>query len=75
MLTAHSVRVPSGSRRRAWFTALWLTVYFLLVLTVIGIPLAILLIGVLGIWVLYRVVRGWLALNDERPVRSLGAQD
>jgi uncharacterized membrane protein len=55
--------------RTFWFTALWLFVYLLLVLTIIGIPLAIALIVVLGLWVIYRVVRGWLALNDGRAVK------
>ena len=54
--------------RTFWFTALWLVVYALLLLTIIGIPLALALIVVLGVWVIYRVVRGWLALNDRRPV-------
>lgn len=59
--------------RTFWFTALWLVVYFLLIFTLIGIPPALLLIGLLGIWVMYRVIRGWLALNDERPVKPLAA--
>lgn len=54
--------------RTFWFTALWLLVYGLLLLSIIGIPLALALIVVLGVWVIYRVVRGWLALNDRRPV-------
>ena len=24
----------------------------------------------LGIWATYRIVRGWLALNDRRPLQS-----
>ncbi len=50
------------------FTALWLVVYGLLIITLIGIPIAWALIGILGLWVSYRVIRGWLALADERPV-------
>jgi len=26
------------------------------------------MIVVTGFWVLYRIVRGWLALNDGRPI-------
>jgi membrane protein len=48
--------------RTFWFTLLWLLVYGLLIITIIGIPFAWLLIVVLGIWVAYRVIRGWLAL-------------
>lgn len=48
--------------RTFWWALLWVVVAFLLVVTVIGIPLAwILAVGV-GIWVLYRIIRGWLAL-------------
>lgn len=54
--------------RTFWFTALWLVVYGALIVTIVGIPLAWLLIGVLGIWVAYRVLRGWLALAGIRPV-------
>jgi len=54
--------------RTFWFTLLWLLVYGLLIVTIIGIPVAWLLIVVLGIWVAYRVIRGWLALADQRPI-------
>jgi len=41
----------------------------LVMLTIIGIPVAAwLMIPVLGLWVGYRVVRGWLALSGARPV-------
>src|SRR5574343_1084333 len=56
--------------RTFWFTALWLCIAFVLMLTLIGIPLAAwILIPILGIWVGYRVVRGWLALAGVRPVQ------
>ena len=58
--------------RTFWFTALWLLVYGVLFMTLIGIPLALLLIAVLGLWVGYRVVRGWLALAGVRPVGQAG---
>lgn len=54
--------------RTFWFTLLWLMAYGLLIITIIGIPIAWLLIAVLGLWVGYRVVRGWLALSGVRPV-------
>ncbi|MDR2188401.1 MAG: hypothetical protein LBE62_10170 [Azonexus sp.] len=54
--------------RTFWFTFLWLLVYGLLLITIIGIPLAWILIILLGLWVGYRVVRGWLALSNGRPV-------
>ena len=54
--------------RTFWFTLLWLMVYGLLIITIIGIPLAWILIALLGLWVGYRVIRGWLALSGVRPV-------
>ena len=54
--------------RTFWFTFLWLVVYGLLIITIIGIPIAWILIALLGLWVGYRVIRGWVALADARPV-------
>ncbi|MEF8721878.1 hypothetical protein E4Q23_01885 [Candidatus Accumulibacter phosphatis] len=57
--------------RTFWFTALWLLVYGLLIITIIFIPIAWLLIVVLGLWVSYRVIRGWLALSGRRAIDDL----
>lgn len=54
--------------RTFWFTLLWLVVYGALIITIIGIPIAWILIALLGLWVGYRVIRGWLALFGERPL-------
>lgn len=54
--------------RTFWFAALWVLVSLLLMFTFIGIPLALGLIAIAGLWVLYRVVRGWLRLNDRREM-------
>lgn len=54
--------------RTFWFTFLWLIVYGLLIITIIGIPIAWILIALLGLWVGYRVIRGWKALFAIRPV-------
>ncbi|MDQ5878528.1 MAG: hypothetical protein QG638_1260 [Pseudomonadota bacterium] len=54
--------------RTFWFTLLWLVVYGLFIITIIGIPIAWLLIAILGLWVGYRVLRGWIALAGEKPV-------
>jgi len=54
--------------RTFWFAVLWLVVMSVLVVTVIGIPIAIALgIGV-GFWVLYRLIRGWMALAGGRAL-------
>lgn len=55
--------------RTFWFTLLWLVLSFLVMLTIIGIPIAAwVMIPLLGLWVGYRVLRGWLALSGERQV-------
>lgn len=51
--------------RTFWFALMWVLIAISLAFTLIGIPLAFLLAAIAGIWVLYRVVRGWLNLNDR----------
>ena len=47
---------------------LWLVIgTTIFVLTVVGIFLLWALWGILTLWYLYRVIRGWLRLNDRRP--------
>jgi uncharacterized membrane protein len=54
--------------RTFWFAFLWLVVAACLFVTVILIPLAWLAVVITGLWVLYRIGRGWLALNDGRAI-------
>ncbi|MBW8906993.1 MAG: hypothetical protein JF611_15270 [Betaproteobacteria bacterium] len=54
--------------RTFWFAALWLAVGVILFVTVVGIPIAVVLWFATGIWVLYRIIRGWLALTSQRPL-------
>jgi uncharacterized membrane protein len=54
--------------RTFWIAAAWALGAGILALTIIAIPFALLIIVVLGIWLLYRVIRGWLALFDQRPM-------
>jgi uncharacterized membrane protein len=56
--------------RTFWFALLWLMVAWLLALTVILLPVAWVFLALTGLWVVYRIVRGWLALLDRRPVGS-----
>src|SRR6185436_13928660 len=54
--------------RTFWYALLWVLVCGLLIMTIIGIPIAwAIAIGV-GIWVIYRLIRGWLALADHKPI-------
>ena len=54
--------------RTFWGAFGWLVLALFLFVTVIGIPFAFLIFAVTGVWVLYRIARGWLALNDDRPI-------
>ena len=56
--------------RTFWFGLLWvsLCVIFVVLTLGIGILVAWLPLGVITIWFIYRIVRGWLALNDRRPM-------
>jgi uncharacterized membrane protein len=59
-------------RRTFWFALLWVAIVF-----VLSLPLFLILIGfftfglgvlVIGLWVIYRVARGWLRLRDGQPI-------
>src|SRR6185436_12074684 len=57
--------------RTFWYTVLWVVVCFILVFTLIGIPFAWILAIVVGIWVLYRIGRGWKTLLEGGPMREV----
>lgn len=59
--------------RTFWFALIWFLVIFALslpLMLVFGLGFVTLFLGyvVLGIWVIYRILRGWLALRDQRAV-------
>jgi uncharacterized membrane protein len=54
--------------RTFWFALLWAVALVFSFLTIIGIPFALVGWMALGIWIIYRVARGWLALRDRRPM-------
>lgn len=56
--------------RTFWFGLLWVSLCLLFVVMTLGIGILIawLPIGLLGLWFIYRIIRGWLALNDRRPM-------
>ena len=60
--------------RTFWYALLWA-----FMVAAVSIPLTIIVIGVgtwiigmfaLGIWAIYRIARGWLALKDGKPLPS-----
>ena len=58
--------------RTFWYALLWIIVTLLasapFLLVVVGIFFAIAGFAVVGLWVAYRVVRGWLALRSNHPM-------
>ena len=58
--------------RTFWFALLWA-----IVILAVSLPLMLVVVGfftlgigfvLLGLWVIYRIIRGWLALRDRQPV-------
>ena len=58
--------------RTFWFGLLWISICVLFVIFTfgLGILIAWLPIAIVSFWFIYRVVRGWLALNARKPMYS-----
>ena len=56
--------------RTFWFGALWVGLCALFVIFTLGFGLLLvwLPVGILALWFIYRIARGWLALNNRRPM-------
>jgi len=56
--------------RTFWFGLLWVALCLLFVVATLGIGLLVAWfpLAVVGVWFVYRVVRGWLALLEHRPM-------
>src|SRR5215510_3898762 len=56
--------------RTFWFGLLWagLCTLFVIATFGVGIIVAWLPLGLLAIWFIYRVARGWMALRERRPM-------
>jgi uncharacterized membrane protein len=56
--------------RTFWFGLLWvmLCVFFVIMTLGLGILIAWIPLGFIAIWFIYRIVRGWIALNARRPM-------
>jgi uncharacterized membrane protein len=62
--------------RTFWFALLWYCVTLIVSwpLIFIGVGIGTLWLGLAatGVWVTYRVLRGWLALRDGKPLPAMG---
>ena len=56
--------------RTFWSGVVWVALCSLFVVLTLGLGLFIvwLPLGILGLWFVYRIARGWLALRDRRPM-------
>lgn len=54
--------------RTFWFTLLWAVIGGVLFITILLIPLALAIWGVIAVWVIYRIARGWWNLKDQRSM-------
>ena len=58
----------SWQLRTFLFALLWVVIGWLLIVTIIGEVIGVpLLLGV-GVWVLYRIARGWINLANRKPM-------
>lgn len=54
--------------RTFWFGLLWMAVGALTIILAVGY----LIVTIAGIWVIYRIVKGWLYLHDGKPLYAAG---
>ena len=56
--------------RTFWFGLLWISLCGAFIIATFGIGLLFmwLPIGLVGLWFVYRIVRGWVTLSDRRPM-------
>ena len=54
--------------RTFWYALMWILIGIVLFITIIGIPISWIVIVGAGIWVIYRIARGWLTLQDRKPM-------
>jgi uncharacterized membrane protein len=54
--------------RTFWFALLWCVIGGMLFVTFVGIPLALAIFFGAGLWAIYRIARGWLALRDRKAM-------
>jgi uncharacterized membrane protein len=54
--------------RTFWYALLWLLAGGVAFVTLVGIPVAVVVWILTGLWVLYRIVRGWMTLSAQKPM-------
>ena len=56
--------------RTFWFGLLWMSLFVLFVIATFGLGLFIglILLAPMALWFIYRIARGWIALNNRQPM-------
>lgn len=54
--------------RTFWWSLLWVIVAMVMIATFFGIVIGVPLLLLLGIWVIYRIIRGWIALGNRQAM-------
>ena len=54
--------------RSFWWYLFWMAAVCLLWITVIGIPVAVLVFSLAWIWKAYRLIKGWIDLEDNKAM-------
>jgi uncharacterized membrane protein len=54
--------------RTFWYALLWFVIGWALILTLVGVVIGGPILIALTVWLVYRIARGWLRLNDRRPM-------
>ena len=58
----------SWQLRTFWFALLWVVIGWLMIVTIIGAVIGVPILLGIGIWVLYRIARGWINLANRKPM-------
>ena len=56
--------------RTFWFGLLWISLCWLFIIATLGLGILIAWIpmAAVALWFIYRILRGWIALRDHRPM-------
>lgn len=70
---AHGTYLESHFRwqiRTFWYGLLWVVLCFAFIFLTLGIGIIVawLPLGLVGLWFIYRIARGWLRLKDKMPM-------
>ncbi len=58
----------SWQLRTFWWALLWVVIAGVMIATFIGIVIGLPLLVLVGLWVIYRIVRGWMALASRKAM-------